>query len=120
MVRKCMDSMMGAANHATIRTLRNIPLKHQCAILCRNMAEKYALEQEVKELKFECETAFEISTQIQGDMDMVMEENQTLENKNEELKTSLEGEKNKVKTLEDKVKKLQTVLEKEKKEQTKK
>ncbi|GAB2292880.1 hypothetical protein Dimus_027108 [Dionaea muscipula] len=149
MVRSCVDSLMGTANHATIRAVRDIPLKHKCAILCRNMTktslltgdvlynvvrtddrrcrkidrlmeEKYALEREVKELRFECDFAIKISTQMKAAVDMVMEENQTLENKNEELKTALEGEKGKVKTLEDKVKELQTALEKEKKEKTKK
>ncbi|GAB2268256.1 hypothetical protein Dimus_003232 [Dionaea muscipula] len=167
-----MDSMMGAANHATIIALRNIPLKHKCAILCGNMTEtslltgdvlyaavrtderrcrkidrlmeeiscfqgwflfafasnlyfaclfqKYALEREVKDLKFECDTAFEISTQIKADVDMVMEENQTLENENRELKTVFEGEKNKKQTLEDKVKELQMALEREKDRQSNK
>ncbi|GAB2290269.1 hypothetical protein Dimus_024549 [Dionaea muscipula] len=38
-VRICIDVLMGATNHATIRVVRNLPLKHKCAILCRNMAE---------------------------------------------------------------------------------
>ncbi|GAB2290423.1 hypothetical protein Dimus_024701 [Dionaea muscipula] len=143
MMRSGMDAMMGAANHATIRAPCNVPLKHKCAILCRNMAEmslltgdvlyaavrtyiqrcrkidklmeeKYALEREVKELKLEYDNAFETSTQMKADVDMVMEENQTLENENKELKTALEGEKNKVQTLEDKVKELQMALESEK------
>ncbi|GAB2270107.1 hypothetical protein Dimus_005019 [Dionaea muscipula] len=75
--------------------------------------QKYAMEQEIKELKIECDATFEVSTQMKADADMVMQENQTLESKNEELQTALEGEKGKVKTLEDKVKKLQTTLEKE-------
>ncbi|GAB2287940.1 hypothetical protein Dimus_022292 [Dionaea muscipula] len=144
-----MDSMMGAANRATLITLRSVPLKHKFAVLCRSkaetslltgdvlynairtddkrcrkidrlMEEKYALEREVKELKFECNTAFEVSTQMKADVDMVMKENQTLESKNEELKIALEGEKDKVKTLEDKLKELQSALENEKEGQTKK
>ncbi|GAB2295043.1 hypothetical protein Dimus_029228 [Dionaea muscipula] len=142
MVRSYMDSMMGAANPATIKALRNVPLKQKFASLCRSMAEMSFLTgdilynavridsqrcrkidrlmEEVKELKYECDTAFEVSTQMKADVDMVMEENQTLESKNEELKTTLEVEKNKVRTLEDKVKELQTTLEKEKEGQTKK
>ncbi|GAB2302827.1 hypothetical protein Dimus_036822 [Dionaea muscipula] len=149
MVRSCMNAMMGVSNHAIIKALHNVPLKHKCAILCRNMAEtslltsdvlynavrtddqrcrkinrlmgeKYALERELKELKFECDNAFEISSQMKADMVMVMEENQTLENENKELKTALEGEKNKEQTLEDKIKELQMVLEREKERQSKK
>ncbi|GAB2297753.1 hypothetical protein Dimus_031840 [Dionaea muscipula] len=134
-VRSFMDVMMGCANRATFKSLHRLPLKYKCAILCRNMAEtslltgevlyvvirtddqrcrkidrlmeeKYALEREVKELKFECDFAIEISTKMKTDIEMVMEDNQTLENKNEELKSALEGEKGKVQTLEDKVKEL--------------
>ncbi|GAB2299252.1 hypothetical protein Dimus_033322 [Dionaea muscipula] len=139
MVRSCMGVMMGAFNHASINALCNIPLKHKCVILCRNMAETslltgdvlYAVvrtddrrcrkidrlmgeEKEVKELKFECESAVEISSQIKADVDMVMEENLTLETENKELKTTLQEEKNKVQMLEDNVKELQTTLKKEK------
>ncbi|GAB2270894.1 hypothetical protein Dimus_005757 [Dionaea muscipula] len=125
-VRSCMDVMMGCANRATIKSLRRLPLRHTCAILCRNMAEtsllrgdvlrtavqsddrrcrridrlmeeKYALEQEIKELKFTCDSAAEISSHVKADVEMVMEENQLLEEKNEQLKSSLEGEKNKMK-----------------------
>ncbi|GAB2276053.1 hypothetical protein Dimus_010795 [Dionaea muscipula] len=121
----------GCANHATIKSLRNLPLKHKCAILCINMdetslltgdilyasvrtddrrcrkidrlmGEKYALEREVKELKLECDNAFEISSQLKADMDMVMDENQTLENENRELKATSEGEKDKKQSLEEK------------------
>ncbi|GAB2290371.1 hypothetical protein Dimus_024651 [Dionaea muscipula] len=138
LVRSCMDSMIGAANRATIRALRSVRLKHKFACLCRSMAETSLLmgdvlynavrtdarrcrktdrlmEEEIKELKIECDSTFEISTQIKADVDMVMQENQTLESKNEGLKTAFEGEKVKVKTLEDKVKELQRALEKEKK-----
>ncbi|GAB2272787.1 hypothetical protein Dimus_007606 [Dionaea muscipula] len=147
MVRSCMNVMMGFANHATIKALCNLPLKHKCAILCRNMVEtsllmgdalfaavqtddwrcrkiyrlmgeKYALKREVKELKLECDNAFEISSRVKAEVDMMMEENQTLENESRELKSALEGERNTVKTLEDKIKELQTTLEKEKKEKT--
>ncbi|GAB2301248.1 hypothetical protein Dimus_035281 [Dionaea muscipula] len=112
-VRRCMDSLMGAATPTTIRSMRRLPLKHKCAILCRNMAEtsllmgdvlffavrteerrcrkidrlkeeKYALETEIKELKFELDFTFEVSSQIKADVDMIMGENQTLEKKNEE------------------------------------
>ncbi|GAB2295993.1 hypothetical protein Dimus_030138, partial [Dionaea muscipula] len=38
-IRSCMDVMMGCANRGTIQSLRRLPLKHKCAILCRNMAE---------------------------------------------------------------------------------
>ncbi|GAB2290620.1 hypothetical protein Dimus_024899 [Dionaea muscipula] len=51
---------------------------------------------------------------------MVMVDNQSLEDKNEELKTALEGEKRKAQTLEDKVKGLQTALEMEKERCSKK
>ncbi|GAB2292260.1 hypothetical protein Dimus_026509, partial [Dionaea muscipula] len=131
MIKKCMEVMMGGVNRATIRSLRELPLKHKCAILCKNMAEtslitrdvlrtavqtddrrcrkvdrlmeeKYALEQEVKELKFEYDFTFEISSQMKAGIEMAMGENQTLEkkneeleNKNEEMKSALEGEKNK-------------------------
>ncbi|GAB2296706.1 hypothetical protein Dimus_030814 [Dionaea muscipula] len=61
--------------------------------------EKYALEREVKELKFECDSTVEISSQVKANIEMVKEENQSLEDKNEELKTALEGEKSKVQTL---------------------
>ncbi|GAB2286004.1 hypothetical protein Dimus_020427 [Dionaea muscipula] len=105
-VRRCMDVMMGCVNRATIRSFRSLPLKHKSAILCRNMAEKYALEKEVKELKFECDSAFEISSQVKANIDLVIEENQTLESKNEGLKSSLEEEKGRVQTLEEKVKEL--------------
>ncbi|GAB2290268.1 hypothetical protein Dimus_024548 [Dionaea muscipula] len=57
---------------------------------------------------------------MKADVDMVMEENQTLENENKELKTALEEEKNKVQTLEDKVKELQMALEREKERCSKK
>ncbi|GAB2266179.1 hypothetical protein Dimus_001202 [Dionaea muscipula] len=106
-VRRCMDSLMGAATHTTIRSIRGLPLKHKCAVLCRNVAEsalltgdvihssvrtdlrrckkfeklkeeKSALEREIKELKFECDSTFEISSQMKADVDMVMKENQTL------------------------------------------
>ncbi|GAB2273164.1 hypothetical protein Dimus_007967 [Dionaea muscipula] len=136
-VRSCMDVMMGCANRTTIKFLCRLPLKHKCAILCRNMAEtslltgdvlyaaiqtddrrcrkidrlmkeKYALEREVNESKFECDSAVEIYIKMKADVEMVMEDNQLLENKNEELKSALEGEKGKVQTLEDKVKELQT------------
>ncbi|GAB2275980.1 hypothetical protein Dimus_010723 [Dionaea muscipula] len=149
MGRSCMGSMMGDANHATIRGLHNVHLKHKCAILWRNMAEtslltgdvlynairnddrrcrnidrlmeeKYAMEREVKELKFTCDSTFEVSKQMKTDVDMVIEENQALENKNEELKTALKDEKDKAKTLEDKVKELQTTLWKGKERQSKK
>ncbi|GAB2286297.1 hypothetical protein Dimus_020714 [Dionaea muscipula] len=83
------------------------------------MAEKYALEQEVRELKFECDSAVEISSLVKADVEMVMEENQMLENKNEELKSTLEREKGKVQTLEDKIKKLQTTLKKEEEKENK-
>ncbi|GAB2281225.1 hypothetical protein Dimus_015831 [Dionaea muscipula] len=98
MVRNCMDVMMGYANRATIRSLRRLPLKRKSAILCRNM------------------------TEMKADIDMVMEENQTLERKNEELEkkheemeSALEGKKNKVQTMDEKLKELQKALEKEKK-----
>ncbi|GAB2295905.1 hypothetical protein Dimus_030053 [Dionaea muscipula] len=149
MVRNCMDVLMGIVNHATIRAVRSLPLKHKCAILCRNMAEtslltgdvlysavrtesrrcrkidrlmeeKYSLEREVKELKFECDSTFEIFSQVKADVDMVMEENQSLESKNEELNSSLKGEKGKVQTLENKVKELQAALEREKERCSKK
>ncbi|GAB2288234.1 hypothetical protein Dimus_022575 [Dionaea muscipula] len=81
---------------------------------------KYALEQEVKELKLENDYTFEISTQMKADVEMVMEENQTLENENKELKTGLEEEKDKVQMLEAKVKELQTSLEREKERQSRK
>ncbi|GAB2278890.1 hypothetical protein Dimus_013564 [Dionaea muscipula] len=92
----------------------------RCRKIDRLIGENFALEQEVKELKFECDNAFEISSQMKEDVDMVMEENQTLENENKELKTALEGEENKVQTLEDTVKELQMVLEREKERQSKK
>ncbi|GAB2268608.1 hypothetical protein Dimus_003563, partial [Dionaea muscipula] len=146
MIRECMDVMMGSANRATIRTLCKLPLRHKCAILCRNMAEtslltgdvlcaavqiddrrcrnidrlmeeKYALEHDIEELKFERDSAIEISSQVKADVEMVMEENQLLEKENEELKSTLEGEKKKVQTLEHKIKELQTALGKEKKEE---
>ncbi|GAB2279145.1 hypothetical protein Dimus_013800 [Dionaea muscipula] len=149
MIRKCMDIMMGCANRATIRSLHKLPLKHKCAILCRNMAEtslltgdvlraavqaddrrcrkidrlmeeKYAVEHDIKELKFERDSAIEISTQVKADVEMVMVENQSLEKENEELKSNLEGEKKKVQTLEDKIKVLQTTLGKDKKEKEEK
>ncbi|GAB2279148.1 hypothetical protein Dimus_013803 [Dionaea muscipula] len=149
MVRKCMDIMMGCANRATIRSIRKLSLMHKCAILCRNMAEtslltgdvlraavqtddrrckkidrlmdeKYALEHDIKELKFESDSTIEISSQVKADVEMVMEENQSLEKENEELKSALEGEKKKVQMLEDKIKKLQTTLRKEKKEKDEK
>ncbi|GAB2288276.1 hypothetical protein Dimus_022616 [Dionaea muscipula] len=149
MVRSYMDVMMGCANHAIIKSLYRLPLKHKCAILCRNMGEtslltgdvlyatvqtddrrcrkierlmgeKYALEQEVKELKLENEFMFEISKRMKPDVEMVMKENQTLENENKVLKTALEEEKDKVQTLETKVKELQTLLEREKEKQSKK
>ncbi|GAB2287900.1 hypothetical protein Dimus_022255 [Dionaea muscipula] len=139
MVRSRMDSMMGAANRATIRALQSVPLKHKFSCLCRSLAEtslhtgdvlyhavrtdsqrcrkmyrlmeeKYALEQEEKELKYKCDTGFEVSTQMKAGVDLVIQENQTLEIKNEKLQTSLEGEKDKVKMLEDKVKESPTVL----------
>ncbi|GAB2297833.1 hypothetical protein Dimus_031919 [Dionaea muscipula] len=132
-VRRCWDSLMGAASHTTIRSIRGLPLKHKCAVLCRNMVEsalltgdviyslKNALEREVKELKVELDSAFEISSEIKADVDMVMEENKTLEEKNEELekkheemKSALEKEKSKGQTLESKIKELQVALQKEK------
>ncbi|GAB2265717.1 hypothetical protein Dimus_000755 [Dionaea muscipula] len=124
-----MDSLMGAATHTTMRSMRRLPLKHKCAILCRNMAksslltgyvlfsavrteeqrcrkidrlkeEKFALEFVIKELKFELDSTFEISSQVKADVEMVIGESQTLENKNEEpenkyevMKSALEGEK---------------------------
>ncbi|GAB2279105.1 hypothetical protein Dimus_013761, partial [Dionaea muscipula] len=103
MIRKCMDVMMGCANHATIKSLRSLPLKHKCAILCRNMAEKFAFKQEIKELKFENDSTIEISSQMKDDIEMAMEENQ-----------------NKVQTLEGKTKELQAALEKEKEANKKK
>ncbi|GAB2281018.1 hypothetical protein Dimus_015630 [Dionaea muscipula] len=62
----------------------------------------------------------EISSRVRADVEMVMEENHTLEKKNGELKSDLEGEKGKVQTLEDKVKELQTTTEKEKEVREKK
>ncbi|GAB2281430.1 hypothetical protein Dimus_016019 [Dionaea muscipula] len=144
-VKSCMMVMMSGANRATIQSLRKLPLKHKCAILCRNMAEtslltgdvlraavqtddrrcrkidrlieeKFSLEQEIKDLKFERDSTIKISSQVKADVDMVMEENQSLEKENEELKTALEGERNMVQTLEGKIKELQEALEKEKKE----
>ncbi|GAB2299583.1 hypothetical protein Dimus_033646 [Dionaea muscipula] len=85
LIRECMDIMMGSANRATIRSLRQLPLRHKCAILCRNMAEKFALENDIKELKFERDSAIEISSQVKADVEMVMEENQSLEKENEGL-----------------------------------
>ncbi|GAB2278918.1 hypothetical protein Dimus_013587 [Dionaea muscipula] len=113
MVRRYMEFMMGVANRETIRALQSVPLKHKFACLCRSMAEKYSLEREIKELKIECDDTFKVSKQVKADVDMVMQENQTLESKNEELQIALEGKKDKVKTLEDKVKELQTTLKKE-------
>ncbi|GAB2295976.1 hypothetical protein Dimus_030122 [Dionaea muscipula] len=84
-IRKCMDIMMGCANRATIKSLRKLPLRHKCVILCRNMAEKFALEQEIRELKVENDSMFKISSQVKADVEMVMEENQTLEKENEKL-----------------------------------
>ncbi|GAB2283635.1 hypothetical protein Dimus_018140, partial [Dionaea muscipula] len=92
----------------------------RCRKIDRLMEEKFAPEQEIKELKFECDSTIEISSQVKADVEMVMEENQSLEKENEELKTSLEGEKNKVQTLEEKVKELQAALKKEKVENEKK
>ncbi|GAB2278239.1 hypothetical protein Dimus_012930 [Dionaea muscipula] len=57
---------------------------------------------------------------MKADREMVMEDNQTLENKNKELKSALEGEKGKEHTLEDKVKELQAALEREKERCSKK
>ncbi|GAB2266075.1 hypothetical protein Dimus_001103 [Dionaea muscipula] len=140
-MRNCWDSLMGAASHTTIRSMRGLPLKHKCAILCRNMAEstlltvdvifssfrtdarrcrkidklkeeKYALERKVKELKVELDSSFEISSEIKADVDMVMEKNKTLEEKNEELEKKIEEMKS---TLEEEKKKGQT-LEKKVKE----
>ncbi|GAB2297831.1 hypothetical protein Dimus_031917 [Dionaea muscipula] len=63
---------------------------------------KNALECEVKELKVELDSAFEISSEIKADVDMVMEENKSLnenneelEKKHEEMKSALEREKSK-------------------------
>ncbi|GAB2270403.1 hypothetical protein Dimus_005304 [Dionaea muscipula] len=141
-VRRCMDSLMRDATHTTIRSMRRLPLKHKCTILCRNMAEtallmrdvlfsavrlenrrcrkidrlkeeKYALEREIKEWRFENDSTFEISSQMKADVDMVMGENQTLERKNEELenkheemKSALEREKSRGQTLEEKMREL--------------
>ncbi|GAB2292685.1 hypothetical protein Dimus_026922 [Dionaea muscipula] len=66
------------------------------------LKKEYSLECEVKELKVELESAFEISFQIKADVDMVMEENKTLkkkveelEKRNEERESTLEREKKK-------------------------
>ncbi|GAB2290621.1 hypothetical protein Dimus_024900, partial [Dionaea muscipula] len=47
MVRSLMDVMIGSANRATIKSLRRLPLKHKCAILCRNMTEMSLLTRDV-------------------------------------------------------------------------
>ncbi|GAB2273324.1 hypothetical protein Dimus_008123, partial [Dionaea muscipula] len=125
MVRSCMDTLMGAANRATIRALRSVPLKHKFVVLCRSMDETSLLTGDVlynavRTDGRRCKKIDRLMEEIKADVDMVMQENQTLESTNEELKTALEVKKDKVKTLEDKVKELQTVLEKEKEEQTKK
>ncbi|GAB2296494.1 hypothetical protein Dimus_030608 [Dionaea muscipula] len=92
----------------------------RCRKIDRLIEERYALEQEIKQLKFECDSTFEISSHVKADVEIVMEENQSLENENEELKSALEREKGKVQMLEDKVKELQTTLEKVKEENEKK
>ncbi|GAB2266130.1 hypothetical protein Dimus_001153, partial [Dionaea muscipula] len=92
----------------------------RCRNIDRLLEEKYALERDVKEMMFECDSTVEISSLVKADVEMVMKENQSLEDKNEELKTALEGEKSKVQTLEDKVKELQAALEKEKERWSKK
>ncbi|GAB2290225.1 hypothetical protein Dimus_024506 [Dionaea muscipula] len=126
-VRRCWDSLMGVASHTNIRSMHGLPLKHKCVVLCRNMAEKYSLECEVKELKVELESAFENSSQIKVDVDIFMEENKTLEKKVEELEKrdeekefALAREKKKGKTWESKIKELEAALNKEKKENEKK
>ncbi|GAB2301771.1 hypothetical protein Dimus_035797 [Dionaea muscipula] len=118
-----MDVMMGRINRATIKSLRKLPLKHKCAILCVNMAETSLLMGDV--LRVVVQTDDQRCRKIdrsmrRADVEMVMEENHTLEKKNGELKSDLEGEKGKVQTLEDKVKELQTALKKEKEVREKK
>ncbi|GAB2278721.1 hypothetical protein Dimus_013396, partial [Dionaea muscipula] len=124
MIRECMDIMMeiwlrrqsiGDVLRAAVQTD-----DRRCRKIDRLMEEKFALENDIKELKFERDSAIEISSQVKADVEMVMEENQSLEKENEELKFALEGEKKIVQTLEDKIKELQTALGKEKKEKEEK
>ncbi|GAB2270618.1 hypothetical protein Dimus_005499 [Dionaea muscipula] len=63
------------------------------------MADKFALEQEIKELKIENDSTIEIFSQMKADVEMVTGENQLLEKENEKLK-------NKAQTLEEKLKEL--------------
>ncbi|GAB2268584.1 hypothetical protein Dimus_003539 [Dionaea muscipula] len=118
MVRRCMDSMMGVDTHTTIMSMRRLPLKHKtekrrCRKIDKLNEEKFALKQEIKELKFENDSTIEISSQMKADVEMAMEENQSLEKENEELKSRAQ-------TLEEKVKELQSALEKEKNENKRK
>ncbi|GAB2275985.1 hypothetical protein Dimus_010728, partial [Dionaea muscipula] len=132
---------MGAAAHMTIRSMRRLLLKHKCAILCRNMAEssiltgdvlfsavrteerrrrkidrlkeeKFSLEREVKELKFELDSTFEISSQVKADVDMgEKRRGQTLEEKVKELQAALEKEKERREEAEENVKKMDSKME---------
>ncbi|GAB2270405.1 hypothetical protein Dimus_005306, partial [Dionaea muscipula] len=60
---------------------------------------KRVLEQDLKEMKMECDASIKVSEKMKADVDMVMKENQSLEKRNEELQVALEKEKEKVNTL---------------------
>ncbi|GAB2303126.1 hypothetical protein Dimus_037121 [Dionaea muscipula] len=55
----------------------------RCRKIDKLKEEKYALKRKVKEQKLELDSAFEISSEIKAYVDMVIEENNTLEKKNE-------------------------------------
>ncbi|GAB2292603.1 hypothetical protein Dimus_026840 [Dionaea muscipula] len=117
-VRRCMDSLMGASTHTTIRSMRRLPLKHKCAILCRNMAELSLLTGDV--LFSAVRTEEQRCRDGYGENQTLEKKNEELENKYEEMKSALEGEKRRAQTLEEKVKELQAALKKEKEEKQKK
>ncbi|GAB2270799.1 hypothetical protein Dimus_005666, partial [Dionaea muscipula] len=103
-VRRCWDSLMGSATHITIRSMCRLLLKHKCVILCRNMAELALLMGDVifSSVRTDgrrCRKIDKLKKEMKADVEMVMEENQTLEKKVEELEkknkereSALEGE----------------------------
>ncbi|GAB2275933.1 hypothetical protein Dimus_010679, partial [Dionaea muscipula] len=92
--------------------------EQRCRKIDKLKEEKYALKREIKELRFECDSTFEISSQMKADIDMIIGENQMLERKNkelenkyEEMKSALEREKKRREEAEEKVKKMDSRLQ---------
>ncbi|GAB2295385.1 hypothetical protein Dimus_029558 [Dionaea muscipula] len=90
MLSKYVDVLLGSTTRGAKRAIDQISWKFELTLIFQNIAENKRLKHDLEAVKRDFDASAAISESIRADVDIVTQENQSLERKNEGLQTLLE------------------------------